>query len=372
MPHIFYAVLDWGLGHATRSAPLIEALLEQGAQVTIGSNTRALTFLRQRFPQLNTIELPRYDVKYPTGSMAINLIWQMPRLLRTLYRERRMIKRLVEEYGFDGIISDNRLGCYHSSIPSVFISHQLHLKAPLHWQEWAVNLINHRIVRRHSACWIPDVGGEGNLAGSLAHPPVHERTTYLGATSLLTPQGEALDFDVLAMISGPEPQRSRFQKKLLEQLKDLPYRAVMVLGKPEADPTPQKLTDRLMVIPFAQGAELSRLIDQAEVVVCRSGYSSMMDLAQWGKKALLVPTPGQTEQVYLGKWYAKMGWCVRQKQREIDLSVGIPLAKQKSGLPVIVQDNNHLRETVRAFLAETQTKQFSAKVGGERMRLEGA
>lgn len=371
MPHIFYAVLDWGLGHATRSAPIIESLLEQGAKVTVGSNGRPLEFLRQRFPELDTIELPRYDVKYPTGSMAINLIWQMPRLLRTLFRERHMISKLVAKHGFDGIISDNRLGCYHPDIPSVFISHQLHLKAPYRWQEVAINFINHRIARRHSACWIPDAAGADNLAGSLAHPPVHAQTTYLGATSLLHPQGEERQYDVLALISGPEPQRTRLQKKLTEQLQQLPYRSIMVLGKPEAGHEPQQVNERLTIIPFLQGDALSRIIDQSELVICRSGYSSMMDLAQWGKKALLIPTPGQTEQVYLAKFYAEKGWCVSQKQREIDLKTGIQQAGQRSGLPLLLQDNNHLRETVGRFLAEAMPERQQPETGEKRMRLQG-
>ena len=48
--------------------------------------------------------------------------------------------------------------------------------------------------------------------------------------------------------------------------------------------------------------DLNKLICESAFVICRSGYSTIMELMASEKNASLVPTPGQAEQEYLAKY----------------------------------------------------------------------
>ena len=136
-PRILVAALDWGLGHATRSMPLIKALLTAGAEPILASSGPALALWRQAYPDLVHEPLPAYDIRYSPGpSQVTALLRQVPRLLRTIRAEQQATQALARRYGIQGILSDHRYGVRVRGIPSVFIAHQLALAMPPGQAAW--------------------------------------------------------------------------------------------------------------------------------------------------------------------------------------------------------------------------------------------
>lgn len=355
-PRILVAPLDWGIGHATRCVPVIRELMRQGAEVYIASNGRPLKVLQREFPELPTLKLSPYDVHYPFRSMVLNLLLQMPRLLWTLGMEHLQIRRWVKQYHFDGIISDNRLACFHPGVPTVFISHQLNLEAPNALLGRLTNKMNHWFIRRYNRCWVPDRAGRDNLSGSLSRPSPSPNTFYVGPLTRLRAVQAPLQYDVLALLSGPEPQRTYLEKAILRQAADLPYRLLLVQGKPEADADLQ-LKENIEIVPFLDADALSRAIAASQIVLCRSGYSTLMDLAALGKKALLVPTPGQPEQEYLAEYLSGKGAFVWQDQKRLDLAEGIPAVMALPDPDLSLQNTRMLETAVKEFLLAASPSQ---------------
>jgi uncharacterized protein (TIGR00661 family) len=298
---ILVAPLHWGLGHATRCIPVINALLADSFEVLLASDGGALLLLRKEFPQLQFIELPSYNIRYP--AKAKNLKWKLlfntPHILKTIRSEKKIIAKLLAEGRIDGIISDNRFGIYSEKVPSVYITHQLQVFSGN--TTWLTGKIHRKIIAKYDECWVPDVNSDTNLSGELGHPEVNlPRVKYIGPLSRMRKKTLQIIYDVLIIISGPEPQRSIFEKELMGVFKVSKLKTLLVQGVVETD---QKTThiNQITVVNFMNTDELEKAINQSDVVVTRSGYTSIMDLAAMNKKAFFIPTPGQFEQEYLAE-----------------------------------------------------------------------
>jgi UDP-N-acetylglucosamine:LPS N-acetylglucosamine transferase len=77
---------------------------------------------------------------------------------------------------------------------------------------------------------------------------------------------------------------------------------LLIAGRPNGQIEQHK---NLTIWPNPTSEELSSALRGAQTVVCRSGYSSLLDLAALGKSAILVPTPGQPEQMQLASYWKK-------------------------------------------------------------------
>jgi hypothetical protein len=118
-----------------------------------------------------------------------------------------------------------------------------------------------------------------------------------------------------AIISGPEPQRSLLQQKLTEVFLSWNKPCAILTGTPElVGHTQNNWVD---VFPHLMDHDFVQLIQQSQHIICRSGYSTIMDLHALKKSALLIPTPGQTEQEYLAHLHATKGTHVSIMQKEI-------------------------------------------------------
>ena len=300
----------------------------------LATDGQALQVLRSEFPNLPAEELPSYRIRYASGSMTWNMGRQLPRIGLACLREHQVIARLVRRYEPLAIISDNRFGCFHAQTPSVFISHQLNIRTaspPL--TRW-VNRLNHSFLRQYDECWVPDWKGKGNLSGALSSPlPLPESTFFMGhLTRFQLLPAEESGYDIVFLLSGPEPQRTVFENLLLDQSRTLAARCLMLGGKTD-ERTSLQGNGLLAYVPFMGSSALREVLATARLVVCRSGYSTLMDLSVLGKRALLVPTPGQTEQEYLAQRISQAGWCYSQKQSALDLSIDVPKAFSFPGLP---------------------------------------
>lgn len=318
--------MDWGLGHASRCVLLIREVIRQGAEVVLASSGPALELLRKYFPHLPAEPLPAYGIRYPSDRMIWNIARQLPRIGHTVWAEHRAVRRLVRKYQIDCIISDNRFGCFSSDTRNIFITHQLSIRAPDLWHVFPtrkiVGFFNDFLIQRFDECWLPDVPGPDNLTGALSQTRLKMPVHHIGWLSVHRDLDQPRRYLCTAVLSGPEPQRSRLEAILRPQLAALGEPCLLVRGRMDGKNNPEK-QGQLSIVPYLFGEELNEAMAAADLVVARSGYSTLMDLAVMRKKALLIPTPGQTEQIYLAERLASQGRCIYQTQQAVDIKSAV-------------------------------------------------
>ena len=316
---ILVAPLHWGLGHATRCIPIINALLDHNFNVIIASDGGALLLLQKEFPLLKTIELPSYQIEYPKKgkNFKINLLLKLPAIRKAISKEKKIIEELVNNNSLDGIISDNRFGVHHENIPSVFITHQIKVLSGS--TTFISSKIHHNIIKKFDECWVPDIEGKLNLSGKIGHiKNTPFKVKYIGVLSRMKKLNLPKVYDILILLSGPEPQRTLLEVQLLEVFKDSKYKVLMVRGVVENNQTKYKLNN-IKIVNFMATSELEKTINESNLVISRSGYTTIMDLTVLEKKAFLIPTPGQFEQEYLAKRLKKLGLVASCKQDNFTL-----------------------------------------------------
>ena len=330
---ILVAPMDWGLGHATRCIPLVHYLLQQGTEVWLAGEGRIEALLRNEFPDLPFVHLPGYNIEYGRskwdllGKMAL----QIPKILGRIEKENEWLQEAVAQHGFDVVISDNRFGLYHEDTYSVYMTHQLLIKAPFgSFGEGVMQRLNYDFIEQFDECWVPDLPGVPSLAGGLSHPakmpdlPV----SYIGPLSRFSRSpGPAEPKHLLVVLTGPEPQRSILEELLLEQLKQYAGPVLVVRGLPgngEESITVENLT----IVNHLSAAALQQAMEEASIVISRCGYSTVMDLVALGKPSILVPTPGQTEQEYLATHLMEQGLALCALQEEFQLLPLLQLAEE--------------------------------------------
>ena len=316
---VLVSPLDWGLGHATRCIPIINRLLQLDCEVIIAAEGSCRSLLEKEFPNFTYIDLKGYKIQYAHKKylMPVKLLLQFPQIIFRIYAEHYWLKKIVRQYSIDVVISDNRPGLYHKTIPCVYITHQLKIKTGYRFSEWLVQKIHYRFINRYNECWVPDTTGETNLAGELSHPAVFPKVPvqYLGPLSRFENGPAEIKYDLAIILSGPEPQRTIFEKIILKDLENYNRRVLLVRGLP-ADETSLKTASSFLEIQnHLPAKELNRVILQSGIIISRCGYSSVMDLVKLQRRAILVPTPGQTEQEYLADYLLKqkLFFCVGQE-----------------------------------------------------------
>ena len=295
--HYLFAVLNWGLGHASRSIAVIEYLLQHNKKITLASDGIALELLKQEFPTLPTIELPSYNIRYGKSIYAI-LFGNSPNVLKAIIHEKMTLNKLVRQNAFDCIISDSRFGFFHRKVPSYIISHQLHIPAKPYVLFKILNAFNHFFLNRFEKVLVPDAS-TNLLSGKLSRPQGLKRIAYIGPVSRLSRQDQKQHkYDLCICLSGPEPARSILEGKLLKLLKHEDYKVILIRGT-------QKPIDGLPkhweTIALANRAQLNDIFTASNLIVSRAGYTSIMDYYILNKKAIIIPTPGQMEQEYLAE-----------------------------------------------------------------------
>ena len=315
---ILVAPLNWGLGHTTRCIPIIRCLLKRKVNVLLASDGAALQLLQKEFPQLPSFPLPGYNVRYPYESMTLNMLLQLPKIQRAINQEYKVIQKLVATHHIQIIISDNRFGCYSPKAYTVFMTHQLNIMAPFSFTKKFIAVWNKKTIERFDLCWVPDFEKAPGLAGRLSHPSPISSVRYIGPLSRIDATVIEKKYEAIAVLSGPEPQRSKLEKLILQQAAHLPYRFLIVRGKME-DQNDAQANDNITVIGHLTGDDLAKAIASADVVIARSGYTTIMDLVALQKKAILIPTPGQPEQIYLANLFHKQKVFYQQPQNNLDL-----------------------------------------------------
>ncbi|WP_297515885.1 glycosyltransferase [Flavobacterium sp.] len=335
--NILVAPLNWGLGHATRCIPIIRQLLTEGFQPIIASDGAALALLQREFPDLQHLELPSYHIAYAKNPK--NFKWKLlknsPKTIAAIFEEKRLVRQWIAQYHLAGIISDNRLGVYSKKIPSAIITHQLTVLSGK--TTWISSGLHRFFIQKFQECWVPDWGGAINLSGKLGHPEkISVTTRYIGVLSRLVKKDVPKTINYLILLSGPEPQRSLLEEKLKQEMQHVEGQIVLIRGVVEPTIT-ETIQPPFTIYNYLTSERLSEVLNAAEVVICRSGYTTIMDLAKLEKKAFFIPTPGQFEQEYLAKRLHRDGNIPQCSQKDFKCEKldTIPFYK---GLPKVGED----------------------------------
>ncbi|HHT22861.1 MAG TPA: glycosyltransferase [Bacteroidales bacterium] len=302
--------LNWGLGHATRCVPIIRRLVSEGHEVVIVGDGYPLSFLQKQFPQLRSIEVPSYPITYSKGNSQIwKFLGLIPKILIGIKKEHRWLDELLDKEHFDQVISDNRFGLWNKKTHSIYITHQVMIKMPkgLKWLEPIVYKLHRHYIDQYNTCWIPDREADGGLSGDLSHKyPVPPNAKFIGTLSRFDKFTEIepnTEYQTIVILSGVEPQRSIFEKRMVDKFKDTTHKTLILQGKPAEDVRIEKIR-QIDLISHLNDEKFVAILKGCKEIICRAGYSTVMDLdtLQVLNKARFYPTPGQTEQEYLAEY----------------------------------------------------------------------
>jgi UDP-N-acetylglucosamine transferase subunit ALG13 len=303
---------------------MLKALLKEGFEPIIASDGAAGEWLQQEFPNLEYRELPSYGVKYSkSNTQWPQLMASLPTIAKAAFAEKRLLHYWQQDTKAVGVISDNRLGFYSKNCPSVYLSHQLRPQAGMATPLAAA--MHKRYYRKFNAIWLPD---HANRSLSVKLSSTKQSIQTIGYLSALKLQKELRETKIVILLSGLEPQRSILEQKLFEQANFLPEGSILVRGINGS--CPDRFKKRFKIYDRLGSEDLSRIISQANLVISRSGYSSLMDYLTLGKKALIIPTPGQSEQEYLANTHGAGPYFHAVSQQDLNLEHDVPLTLAKS------------------------------------------
>jgi hypothetical protein len=354
---VLVAPLDWGLGHATRCIPIIYRLINNGATVFVAADGAVKALLEKELPQVVFIPLPGYKIQYSRRAawLPLKLLLQFPGLLLSVYQEHKWLKKVCKTHGFSAVISDNRLGLYHKSIRSVYITHQLTIKTGNRFTEWVAQKIHYRFINKYHECWVPDNETDAALAGELSHPEKMPAVPviYIGPLSRFEKKETEKKYEIMVLLSGPEPQRTIFENIVCGQLQAFQKKILFVRGLPESDTVLTCENSSIEIHNHLNAESLSKAIQQSGMVVCRSGYTTIMDLVILQQTAVLVPTPGQTEQEYLAAYLGGKNLFYSVEQNNFSLNEAIEKSRSLSCVS-FTADNTLYKEVIDRFIKSLQ------------------
>ncbi len=321
---ILFAPLNWGLGHAVRSIPILKALSASGFEIILAGNGFSLEFLRKEFPGWQYLILPSFEMRYSCGnSQVIPVLKALPKIIIASWKEHRQLRHLIKSRNIDIVISDNRFGLFNKNCISVYITHQLTIPLPVVFQFLTpvVRRLHRLIISKYTHCWIPDEPGVFNLSGNLSHNQIlPENARFIGILSRFRKETFSIErekqYHFLFILSGVEPQRTMLERKIIALFQEhSSHKAVLVRGISYEKESIERIGG-LTIINQASEEELKSLLETSEIVVSRSGYTSIMELAALCKRAVLIPTPGQPEQEYLAEYLSShpLFSCVKQDE----------------------------------------------------------
>jgi uncharacterized protein (TIGR00661 family) len=353
---VLVAPLDWGLGHSTRCIPIINKLLNQDCEVFIAAEGACRFLLQNEFKTAVFLNIKGYRVNYSKNKslMPLKLLVQLPKILYRIYRENSWLKQIIKEHAIDAVISDNRLGLYNKTIPCVYITHQLKIKTGFRFTEWLAQKVHYYFINKFSECWVPDTIEKNNLAGELSHPGNLPKipVKYIGPLSRFEKMPVNIKYDIVVLISGPEPQRTVFEKIILKELKNYYGKLLLVRGLPADNFLISSEIASLEIKNHLPANELNLAIQQADLIISRCGYTTIMDLVKLQKKAILVPTPGQTEQEYLADYLMKQKLFLCVKQDQVLLPAILKEAEGFSFQKLLFPQNEY-EKAVESFIKKT-------------------
>ena len=328
-PVVLVSPLDWGIGHASRVVPVINKLIENNFKIILGISGRSGEFLKSAFPDLSYISLPFTNIRYGKAKSFFFLLLQIPFFIISVLKEHNILKRKIKQYKIELIISDNRYGLWNKKIFSVLITHQLFIKLPgyITFLQPFIWFVTNKMINKFDECWIPDLPDfNKSLSGKLSHGfKMPDNFHFIGLLSRFCSYNSMKinrsnhDY-LLVILSGPEYQRTIIEEKIIDQIKSFRLKAIILRGLPSMQPEKESI-DGIQFYNHVSDKEFANLVMQSKGIICRSGYSTIMDLICLGKSAILIPTPGQTEQEYLANYLSSKGLFLNYSQNKFNLKL---------------------------------------------------
>ena len=300
---VIVAPLHWGLGHASRCVPIINSLLENNYTPIIASDGNALQFLKQEFPNLESFELPSYHISYGRN-LKLKILSQLPTIVKSVQQEKKIINDFIlKNKDVVGVISDNRFGVRSSLVPSVYLTHQINVLSRA--TTFFSSFLHQKIIKKYDECWIPDTPSS-QFSGRLSSTKKNLNYKFIGILSRFKKEVLEKKIDILVLLSGPEPNRTLLETKLISEFKNDSRNIVFVLGIVAGKQKKWTVGNNTFYNYLLSNA-LQKIINASEIIISRSGYSSIMDFAILRKKVFFIPTENQPEQVYLAKYLQENG-----------------------------------------------------------------
>ena len=320
---VIVAPLNWGLGHAARCIPLIDYLLSLGTKVIIASDGLSLKLLKKEFSELPMYELPSYGISYRCHNMALNMVLQSPTIAKAYYKELNIAKEIVSETKATVIISDNRFGFRTPTTKNYYITHQVNILHPIGFLSKIASSVHRYFINKFDQCWIPDFADQRSLAGRMSVSTLLKNAAYLGPLTRIENKVVPIKWDIFILLSGPEPQRTILENALIKLLPTWGDKKVlMIRGTEHVNPQLADVEKYCTVLDLADTMQISDALQSSHLLIARSGYTTVMDIAHLDIKAIFIPTPGQTEQEYLAKTlsiHSKYTWIAQQNVSEIKI-----------------------------------------------------
>lgn len=350
---VLVTALDWGLGHTTRCVPIIKALLNNNVEVILAGNQVQKHILLTEFPQCKFLDIEGYNIQYSSSSVmfAWKIFTQIPKILRAIKNEHHWLQKIIIKENINAVVSDNRFGMYSKNAATVFITHQLLIKNKSAWVERWLQKINYSYINKYDACWIPDLPAKFHLSGVLGHPHKMPKIgyKYVGLLSRLEKKEIEHDGSIVFLLSGPEPQRTLLEEKIIASFINVIDKKLILVRGVDTPFVNHIINHQIIVHNYVSSNELNKILNTAELVICRSGYSSVMDLAVLNKKAVFIPTPGQTEQEFLAKYLEDTGFAPYLSQENFDIQKAINLYK-KFSYKTKIKNEELLNETIKNWI----------------------
>jgi UDP:flavonoid glycosyltransferase YjiC (YdhE family) len=297
---ILISPLNWGMGHVARCISLIDTFLKNGNTVFAAVSEEQGAILRSYFPDVGVVNHDGYPFVFGgKGNFSLDLARQFKRLKTRLLEEEKQTEHFVDTLSIDVVISDHRYGFRSSRVPSIFLTHQLHL--PIRWFESWVQKMHERFLKNFDEIWIPDTQ-DSSLAGSLSRNTKELNGTYIGALSRFQnveiPETKTIDAVIIA--SGPTIYAAQFVREQLKNISDTEN--TLIIAAPA-------VLENLGDLPVSTQSSVDWKTSDASIlrakkVISRCGYSTLMDLSVLRVPFSLTPTPGQREQEYLYQFWA--------------------------------------------------------------------
>ena len=361
-PRILIAPLDWGLGHATRCIPIIKELIYLNCEVIVVATQSTFSLLKKEFPTLVFLRYKGYEIEYSRDKKKFlsKILLQFPKVAFSVLKENYWLKKIIKKQKIDAVISDNRFGMYSKKIPSIYITHQLGIKTGNHSTEIIAQKIHYHFIKKYSQCWIPD-NKETGLAGELSHPQIiPSNAIFIGPLSRFKPlPGIKKIYDLLVTISGPEPARTTFENKILIQLQSFSGKALLIRGLPSDDYNLPS-SDLIEFVNHLSAEDLNKAIEQSKMLIGRSGYTTIMDMAALQKKAILIPTPGQTEQEYLAKYLFEKKFFFSAEEESFSIREALEKVS-KFDFKEIDMPLDEYKKTINEFVLSLKSNNFASQ-----------
>ena len=363
--NILICPLEWGLGHAARMIPLASALRDMNNNIIIGSGEEHLALFRKELPGLSFLNFSGFRPGYSRFlPQYLSMLLKTPLLLYHIIKEHFALKKIIRDHAIDIVISDNRFGLWNRNITSVYITHMplIPFPKPFRFLEFIGILLHRAVIKKYSLCFIPDLPGELNVTGRLSHGlKLPENVRYTGILSRFNSVGQTdKEQNVIfqhntVILSGPEPQRGILKQKLTVILKDKVPVTVMLEGAPGKENGPVT-SGNITFINHLLTPEMKEMISGSQSIITRSGYTTIMELISLNCSALLIPTPGQTEQEYLAEYLSEKRWFSTLRQNQINENISLPSTRADWTDEIKEQSNLLLKDALNELLEKHHEK----------------